>query len=381
MNARMKIRILGAILSIGAVASFAGALSGTIAWYAYSTRVSISYSGTSVSNSEMLQIGLDITGINLARYDLEEHELYDTVTVSGHTYAFAKPGVGMKSMTITDYLAQRGYASTELAPVTSREFTNDALDAGADSTFTLWNAPISGKTDFYTADNNKVCYITFAFRIQRSDNSYSSGDKIWLNDVKADPKENDQHVYKALRVYVDGENDFIINPSYHPDDDSTYGLTKVGGLLNLRGGGSTTYDVNDSKEEIIYGDYNTPVTAPHRFESTYFEDINGSGYDTVTTFSANHLLNTYGYSTGDFVAKTAKYRPVNAIAPTDDGTGGLTEGYPLCTTADNTVGEDTTKNIGVVDMKIYLEGWDFSVIDKEISHGFSLGLQFQINRI
>ena len=64
-----------------------------------------------------------------------------------------------------------------------------------------------------------------------------------------------------------------------------------------------------------------------------------------------------------------------AISPSDDGSGALTGGQPVCVTA------STEDHIARVDFTIYLEGWDHAVIDTEISHGFNLGLQFQINRV
>ena len=35
--------------------------------------------------------------------------------------------------------------------------------------------------------------------------------------------------------------------------------------------------------------------------------------------------------------------------------------------------------IGEFTTTIYLEGWDFNVIDEELSHQFNLGLTFEIN--
>ena len=41
-------------------AGIVGSISGSLAWWAYSTRVSASYQGTSVTTSEQLQIGLKL---------------------------------------------------------------------------------------------------------------------------------------------------------------------------------------------------------------------------------------------------------------------------------------------------------------------------------
>ena len=114
-----------------------------------------------------------------------------------------------------------------------------------------------------------------------------------------------------------------------------------------------------------------------------FEDVNQSGClesELPNTFTGYHAAGTNGYASGSFTARTVKYRAIEDVAAEDDGTGGLTGGSPVATITQldpNT----TTKNIGTVDLKIYLEGWDFSVVDDEISHGFTLGLQFQVDTI
>jgi len=70
----------------------------------------------------------------------------------------------------------------------------------------------------------------------------------------------------------------------------------------------------------------------------------------------------------------AEYETLESIQPVDDG-GSLSGGTPICVT------ENTTDALAFADMTVYLEGWDHSVIDKEIGHAFDLGLQFQINRV
>ncbi len=37
--------------------------------------------------------------------------------------------------------------------------------------------------------------------------------------------------------------------------------------------------------------------------------------------------------------------------------------------------------LGRVNMAIYLEGWDFTVVDAEVGHLFDLGLTFEINKV
>ena len=57
---------------------------------------------------------------------------------------------------------------------------------------------------------------------------------------------------------------------------------------------------------------------------------------------------------------------------------------PLCITQNLTgvesdPGYDNRYCIGEFGVKIYLEGWDFSVVDEELTHMFNLGLTFEIN--
>ena len=51
-------KLLLGFLGIATFASLVGTVSGTLAWYAYSTRATLSYSGTSVNNTVQLQIGI-----------------------------------------------------------------------------------------------------------------------------------------------------------------------------------------------------------------------------------------------------------------------------------------------------------------------------------
>ena len=48
----------------------------------------------------------------------------------------------------------------------------------------------------------------------------------------------------------------------------------------------------------------------------------------------------------------------------------------VCVTGDAEHG-----HIGSVDLYLWLEGWDHEVVDRAVSHKFTLGLQFQIDLI
>ena len=364
MNSSRKRTLFTAVLSMVTVASFVGSLSGSLAWYAYSTRATVSYQGTAVSQAEQLQIGLisdvdfrgSLTGITKE-------------TIDGTDYYWAKAGVGFKSAAIQAYLEKQGYATNSLEPVTSREY-----DSGDD--LSLFQSPIKGRTStFVEAKKSQYCYLHFAFRIIGRDGMgndvYRQGQSIWLTKATAAAAGANQDIYKALRLHVDGESKFVLNPSSLSD---TKGSTKVAGVLNLDT--DEYYDYN-AYGELIYGDYDgTPTKTYNATASANPVDINGVGDTTPSTFVAKHAADTDCYTDlSDLNPKLAQYETLKTIAPEDDGAGHLSAGTPICVTAND------ENAIATADMTIYLEGWDHSVVDKEINHGFNLGLTFQINRV
>ena len=141
--------------------------------------------------------------------------------------------------------------------------------------------------------------------------------------------------------------------------------------------------------EIVYGDYekkaahpdNTPSNHFVHFDSNVREDMNSYVTETRTaksTFYADHRIGMDGYDRTAFSSyitpHVAHYETLKSIGPSDNGAGVLSGGTPLCVTADDDY------CLASLPTTIYLEGWDHSVIDAEISHKFNLGLQFQINR-
>ncbi len=144
-------KLLFAFLGIATFASLVGTVSGSLAWYAYSARASLSYSGTSVTNTVQLQIGIassqkvmsveeireeneqyialhpEITSEEIANLDLIEEQFVDFWNVMVETkwdndnnyYYFAPVGSGLESAAINAYLRSGGYATNSLVPVTS----------------------------------------------------------------------------------------------------------------------------------------------------------------------------------------------------------------------------------------------------------------------
>ena len=133
MNRKTVVLSLSAI---GLTISFTGVISGTTAWYAYATRVSLSYGGTSVSNTEQLQIGLKIDEENFSsQADLDsfilglEEKGRTHEKLNGKDYVFRKPGSPLSSNILSYYLSGQGYASNSLYPVTTKDFDWDSENA------------------------------------------------------------------------------------------------------------------------------------------------------------------------------------------------------------------------------------------------------------
>ena len=98
MKTKMRWRFLPIVAGLITFAAFVGSISGSLAWWAYSTRVSVQYQGTSVATSVQLQIGLKTEGFSDA--DVQQLTdlgmIEDTSLASGNTrYLFSKAGAGL----------------------------------------------------------------------------------------------------------------------------------------------------------------------------------------------------------------------------------------------------------------------------------------------
>lgn len=372
-------KLLFGFLGIATFLSLAGTVSGTLAWYAYSARGTISYTGTSIEKTAQLQIGIySPVAVDYVAADkmTEDPNLSD----ANNHYYFAPVGSGLSSAVLNKYLLANGYASNFLTPVTSGSYSiGDA--------FQLRSAPnidanIIDNSD--PAKKNHFSYIQFVFRISKSAFAetpvYVDNQEIWLTDAQAHASyANNGNVFKALRLFVDRSNnydyDYIFNPSA-----ATNGQTKVGGLLDIASDGY--YDYNDAGEEILYGEFDTDAgISTTRYEGAdALVDINGSGSTELDSFTAKHAQGMFYYN--DLSAcgiKTASYQCLQSISP--NTANGKLENYDendptsVCKTS------ASDNHLARLNMTVWLEGWDFSVVDKEQDHMFDIGLTFEINKV
>ncbi len=354
-----------------------GSTAGTLAWYAFSARVTVSFTGTAVKKSVLLNIGIvdhptesyfsddKITELNLERGVAAQED--------GNNIVWAKSTSGMDSRVITEYLSHTLFATTALSPVTSK---SRALSATSD--LTLYRSPdysdtVNQQTE---ADPSDYVQIPFAFKIMDNDNSKLHDKEIWLTDTVV--QCSGEHIDEAVRVFVNNsQSKFILNPKIKTGTST--GSTVVGGLLDLDDDKTYDYYRDSAKHEIIYGEYSgTPTysTNPYGtpFDEADYDNVNNTQYEEQSTFYAKHnaVARTISGVTFD---KVAEYETVATVAPSINETTGMFEGgRPIAYT-------DSTCSIGYVTLKIYIEGWDHAVVNKAANYSFNLGLKLEVNKL
>lgn len=405
------LKLVIGILGFSSVAALVGSISGTVAWYAYTTRALVSYTGTSVQSTTQLQIGIksdipinfttnaalidDVTFAEDLYYD-EVNDPYHLVKLYHKHYYFMKVGSGgMPAAIINDYLSAKGYATNVLEPLSSYAYnTGEAIN--------LRNRPTTNNPSLTPteAEITKYVEIPFVFRVLSASSdtlTYIEGHDVFLGGAQAIAAPNlegsvaGNEIHNSIRLFIDRSNgeDFILNPSSFAN-----GRDKVAGVLNLTGGdigtGCYDYDNNPSSptymQEFLYGDYEwkdgknwaNSLSEPLAQDSDLV-DINGTGNDSIeTTFTSRHRKGVKYFSDLDscITPHYANYLGTSTVFPSKNAQGQYVGNYAVCRT-----GGESAHYLGLFNMKIYLEGWDHSVVDSQLQNKFYLGLTFEINLV
>lgn len=407
-----KWRLKAVILSATTFIAFAGTVTGTLAWYAYATRASLSLGGTSVFSTEQLQMGLK-TDKTVELEDLSSYSLKETVDgnkyfslkedsdssftelieTNSSYYWFTDPGTGLDAKDISDYLTKVSvtnslYTNT-LIPVTTREYKKG-------SSFQLYRSPSRGED--FRGDCEEYAYskISFAFRVVTPSGANVKNQGIWLVDAKESVSSS---AGNALRLYFEGKRSVDAGDGFTMEDSKVLfnpnavkdGKTTVAGLLDLDNDGYYDYDevdyASNTGREYIYGLGNDgqpqsqPVTFTHDVEGRD-SDINDYYPSSISdeerignTFYAKHKMGNRGYERfNSLTLPMQEYQGQESVYPNDKA-GVLTGGSVLTSTSNDSLA------VASLDMTLFLEGWDHSVIDKNIDYQFQLGLTFQINKV
>ena len=369
--------------------SFVGVTSGTLAWYAYSTRATVAYKGVSVYNAEQLQIGIVDEAahkrILFNDQQLEEHNCYRDGDV-----VWANFGAGLDTTMISAYLSQAvnvdEYVS-ELTPVTTLDRTLNQ-DGVTPNALTLYKAPTAGANNTTVlADTTSYVFVPFVFRTIDNNNAYVGGTHIWLRKTEAKVISTDKtDITKSLRIFTEDPENLNSRYLINPTDTAQTGETVVAGLLDLNHDGyydNSNEDSYSDQKELVYGKYTVaPVYGDKSAADSGLANVNGlSTADLAhgaSSFYAKHRKDVRTISNYDTIKEgfgKAHYYGMGSMAPSLNTSGGFQGGKPVTTTADS--GEKLAR----LNVTIFLEGWDHCVIDKALECQFNLGLTFEIDRV
>ena len=232
-------KVIVPTLAICLGAALAGSISGTVAWYQYSTRVNAAYIGTSVGLSENLQISL-------------------RDAASGKSYYGWKGSLTHNDMEL--YLSDKALGQ-KVQPITSGAMTEDAALNKIGGTGTDKNDPLFYKNPIraFTATSpysgwlkaDKSMYVTIPLRlrykqidnvkVQDKDEAYLAK-AVYLSDLliqqdyrnsgHADPKDDRADLSDAIRVQIH---------SWRDDDTSEgYADSSINRLISKNGGTTQT---------------------------------------------------------------------------------------------------------------------------------------------
>lgn len=370
----LRLGLVAGLISLAMLGSTAGSL----AWYAYSRTVNLSFVGTTIGSSSLLNVGLiDDEGIfeqqDLVNFNLDRRKA--SSDPDSHSIVWSKSRNGFSILAIRHYLSHAHYAVSTLKPVTTGSMEYNEYN-GENDTFVLYRSPEFSETIF-TQPAQKDCYVVLplAFRVLDEDSEHVTAKNIWLTEAGVSADHNAE---STVRIFVDGTNHFLMKPS---DVSNGVSGTKVGGLLSL--GPNDYYDASPDNKEYCYGEFEHDP-AYSTLSSNEYEVLSNDNHvqDTseASTFYAMHRDGVLVPDIDSATPKEQKHAGVGLIKPSVKANGELYHdetngnGFPVA----NTSGEG---NIGYATFTIFIEGWDHSVIDQKAGYEFNLDLKFEIDRI
>lgn len=366
-------------------AALIGTAAGSLAWYAYSRTGAVSYRGTSIANTALLNVGIVDDpiiegGHESYRISAGTIEYYGLSREShdGHSIVFTHSTNGFDYHVIAEYLSNSDYAVEKLSPITTQE---RSLSSTED--LSLFKSPEYGHTTInQAAATTDYAKLPLAFRVADSSNEEVVNTDVWLTG--ANVQADHENIHEAVRVFIENSSrKFLMKPG---SSATTTGATNVGGLLDLDGDGTYDYNANSAEHrEYYYGQHTGTLTyAESEYGGSQADApmVNVNGVEDTSepsTFYAMHNISSRIINNLDVIApKVAEYETFGTVNPSiDPDTGDYivgTTGIPITKTSGAT-------GVGYATFTIFIEGWDHSVIDKAAGYDFNLDLKFEINKI
>lgn len=228
-------------------AALVGTVTGTVAWYQYSTRATVAYVGTSVSTTHNLKIKV---GDGDFKTDLSNKD-------------------------VATYLASVSNTDT-LTPVTT-----GAMEKNAELPSTLYGNPVYQYEDYSTfkpAEDTDVVILPLTLKLTEADGTTAKeGVTVYLADLEMNDSlsTGKTSVLDALRVHLASESTKALFAASDEDDDvvtSTHGALDLDGLNGNDKVPGFVYDEDsDSRGECDYGSTlnGTAITAANNKQSAY----------------------------------------------------------------------------------------------------------------
>lgn len=406
-----KTRVLRAIMCSAIFAGSVGAATGTLAWYQYTKRVSVSFTGVAINNSDLIEMGLrsekDLGDPSTRCPELNNktfEEYYESdltvtkqiekqvVTFNGDTnYIYWIKSTHIQSV-LKNFCYCIGSGVDKIPAVTTgywyKGMEYDLGNRGADA-LNKWNGfkktplCLPNEKDYSEfATRKDYFYLPLAVRV-----STMNGGFHYLNDkevflTKFDVTDataavsNYPNISKGVRCKVDypeikdpahpelvSQNDFVFNPTKTGSDTTDL---LVGGALNIERDAYMDCEdpdpLTNKVYEVAYGQFDG---AP-MYEDTPSLIPPSKPIDECTTFDANKVVGSYALKTDN--ARVCETYGNSIVNP-------LMNGDELVRT---NISSDESLRIGYFDLSIYLEGWDHAVIDQNAYHAFAISLEFSI---
>lgn len=370
----MKIRnkLIGVSLISAVTCALVGSITGTFAWYGYSTRVTGTLEGTAVGSGANLQIGIVAEDMDsLPGLEKDDNGIF-WQPISG----------GLRSDAIKAYLDAQGYGSNSMRPITSGNLFDEKDEPLEDYNFkgfTLYQGidEAADKADYFV--------LPIALRAKKVETEdYLKGENIYLSDLDIDVgTDEDTALANAFRVnFKETKADGFINTLVAPGKEDS-GQIDLAGLLDLNKDGfadvvEKDYD-HKERNERVYGAYvANSIVRSEDLTADYSVIPENYNYPAHLPLE-NHLSSKNVHVVTAFEACKQLYLGKNDVVAKFDSSLRLDQ---VNNNADAIATTSEDDGIAYLTISAWIEGWDLEEVDDHFfNQHFYLDMEFSIDRI
>ena len=252
MKTNNKKKIVVSVLALAMGAGLAGSISGSVAWYQYSTRTSAAFTGTTAGTSRNLQIALKTSNEQTTSADFT----WDQHLNLG--YANFRPASVYGTAGSLNFVDHPVYKTAVLPAAVEDANANGVFKKEFTFVFKCDDTTSTG-----TAQVEKQVFLTQLNIVDKSETTESPA----------------RDITPAVRVEIDGANDFIIA--------ATAGTTTTSGELDLNKNNQPDKDGYDTKDVYNKDGGTEGGVITYRNASPTNEDANrGMSYEAKAPTSA-----------------------------------------------------------------------------------------------